>query len=103
MTSMNPNLKYILNDKFIQTLDMANVSALEIERNMEESSMIPSSIVKPHFNERPRNEIVWNEDPRYETLPSQDSRMEERESLEMLKLLMSMNNQILSLNIKVNA
>jgi len=100
MTAMNPNVKYIFKDKLIHTLDATKNSGLEIEKTMEESSTIPSSIVKPHFNERPRNEIVRNEDPRYETLPSQDSRMEERESLEMLKLLMSMNNQILSLNKK---
>jgi hypothetical protein len=64
--------------------------------------MIPSSIAQPHFNGRPRNEVVRNEGPRYEPLPAQTSRMEERESSETLKLLMNMNNQILSLNKKVN-
>lgn len=42
MTAMNPNVKYILKDKSTQTLDAAKTSALEIERNMEESAMIPS-------------------------------------------------------------
>jgi hypothetical protein len=41
---MNPNIKYILKDKSIQTLDVAKASALEIERNMEESGMIPSPV-----------------------------------------------------------
>jgi hypothetical protein len=102
MTAMNPNVKYILKDKSIQTLDAAKVSALEIERNMEESGMIPSPLAQPHFNGRPRNEVPRNEGPRYEPPPAQTSRIEERESSEMLKLLMNMNNQILSLNRKVN-
>jgi hypothetical protein len=57
MTTMNPNVKYILKDKSIHTLDAAKASALEIERNMEESGMIPSPVVQPHFNGRPRNEV----------------------------------------------
>jgi hypothetical protein len=102
MTTMNLNVKYILKDKSIQTLDAAKTSALEIERNMEESGMIPSPLVQPHFNGRPRNEVPRNEGPRYEPPPAQTLRIEERESSETLKLLMNMNNQILSLNRKVN-
>ena len=56
MTAMNPNVKYILKDKSTQTLDAAKTSALEIERNMEESGMIPSPLAQPHFNGRPRND-----------------------------------------------
>jgi hypothetical protein len=55
MTTMNPNVKYILKDKSIQTLDAAKARALKIERNMEESGMIPSPLAQPHFNGRPRN------------------------------------------------
>jgi hypothetical protein len=102
MTSMNPNVKYILKDKSIQNLDVAKTSSLEIERNMKESGMIPSPLAQPYFNGRPRNEIPQNEGPRYEPPPAQNLRIEERESLEMLKLLMIMNNQIRSLNRKVN-
>jgi hypothetical protein len=36
MTTMNPNVKYILKDKSIHTLDVAKASALEIEKNMED-------------------------------------------------------------------
>ena len=55
MTAMNLNVKYILKDKSIQTLDAAKASTLEIEKNMEEYSMIPSPMAQPFFNERPRN------------------------------------------------
>ena len=58
MNAMNPNVKYILKDKSIQTLDAAKTSDLEIERNMEVSGMIPSPLVQPHFNGRPRNEVL---------------------------------------------
>jgi hypothetical protein len=102
MTAMNSNVKYILKDKSTQTLDAAKTSALEIERNMEESGMIPSPLAQPYFNGRPKNDVPRNEDPRYEPPPAQTSRIEERESLETLKLLMNMKNQILSLNRKVN-
>jgi hypothetical protein len=102
MTSMNLNVKYILKDKSIQNLDAAKTSTLEIERNMEESGMIPSPLGKTYFNGRPRNEVPRNEGPWYESPPTQTSRIEERESSETLKLSMNMNNQILSLNRKVN-
>ena len=98
MNAMNPNVKYILKDKSMQTLDADKTSALEIERNMEESGMIPSPLAQPHFNRRPRNDLPQNEGPRYEPPPTQTSRIEERESYETLKLLMNMNNQIISLN-----
>jgi hypothetical protein len=64
--------------------------------------MIPSPLAQPYFNGRPRNDVPRNEGPQYEPPPTQTSRIEERESLETLKLLMNMNNQILSLNRKVN-
>jgi hypothetical protein len=80
MTTMNLNVKYILKDKSIQTLDMAKASALEIERNMEESDMILSPLAQPHFNGRPRNEVPQNKGPRYEPPLSQTSRIEEIES-----------------------
>jgi hypothetical protein len=57
MTTMNLNVKYILKYKSIQTLDVAKASALEIERNVEESGMIPSPLAQPCFNERPRNGV----------------------------------------------
>jgi hypothetical protein len=102
MTSMNPNVKYIFKDKSIQTLDTTKDSSLEIERNIEESGMIPSPLAQPRFNGRPKNEVPQNEGHRYEPPPTQTSRTEEREIYETLKLLMNMNNQILSLNRKVN-
>jgi hypothetical protein len=57
MTAMNPNVKYILKDKSTQTLDATKTSALKIERNMEESGMIPSPLAQPRFNGRPRNDV----------------------------------------------
>jgi hypothetical protein len=79
MIVMNPNVKYILKDKSIHTLDATKASALEIEKNMEKSDMIPSSLSQPCLKEFPRNEVVRNEGPLYELLPSQYSRMEERD------------------------
>jgi len=63
MTAMNPNVKYILKDKSIHNLDATKASALEIERNIEEYGMVPSPVVQPHFNRRPRNEVPRNEGP----------------------------------------
>jgi len=57
MTTVNLNVKYILKDKSIQTLDATKTSALEIERNMEESGMIPSPLAQPRFNGRLRNDV----------------------------------------------
>ena len=76
MTAMNPNVKYILKDKYTQTLDAAKTSTLEIERNMEESGMIPSPLAQPHFNGRPRNDLPRNEGPQYEPPLAQTSRIE---------------------------
>jgi hypothetical protein len=76
MIAMNPNVKYILKDKSIQNLDAAKISTLEIERNMEESSMIPSPLSQTRFNGRPKNEVPRNKGPQYEPPPCQASRIE---------------------------
>jgi hypothetical protein len=98
MTAMNLNVKYILKVKSIQTLDAAKTSALEIERNMEESGMIPSPLAQPRFNGRPRNDLPRNESLWYEPTLAQTLRIEERKGSKTLKLLMKMKNQIHSLN-----
>jgi hypothetical protein len=102
MIEMNTNTKYMLNDKSITTLDVAKETALEIEKNMEESNMDSSSVGQPYFNMRPKNKIICSEGPRYESSPTQTTRMEDKESFETLKLLIKMNNKILSLNPQVN-
>jgi len=102
MIAMNTNIKYMLNDKSITTLDVAKEIALEIEKNMEESNMDSSSIEQTYFNMRPKNKIICSEGQRYESSPTQTTRMEDKESFETSKLLINMNNKILSLNPQVN-
>jgi len=70
MNAMNLNLKYILKDKLVNALYVANVSALKIEKNMEGNDMIYLSIEKTHFKRSPRNGFFRNDGPPLEKLCS---------------------------------
>lgn len=87
----------MLKDKVVATLNVPKGMTLEIEKNMEEFGISSSSIMHPHFNVKVMNEMFQSEGPRCEPSPSETLRGDDRESSKMLKFLLNMNNQILSI------